>query len=76
MRVGSWNSLIGRTENAIENLRNAAREGSKHGAEGYLITDWGDHFRDLPNADRRLRSLSDASYKLSGIYGWSFFQLE
>jgi len=48
--TSSWNSLIGRTKNALENLKNAAKEGSKYGAEGYLITDWGDrgHFQTLP----------------------------
>lgn len=46
----SWNSLIGRTDNALGNLRNAARNGLHHGAIGYLITDWGDggHWQFLP----------------------------
>jgi hexosaminidase len=41
--TSSWNSLIGRTENAIGNLRSAAENGLKNGAIGYLNTDWGDH---------------------------------
>ncbi|MFX1538419.1 MAG: family 20 glycosylhydrolase [Promethearchaeota archaeon] len=41
--TSSWNSFAGRTENAIENLRNAAINGKKHNALGYLNTDWGDH---------------------------------
>ncbi len=41
--TSSWNSIIGRISNAQANLRNAARNGLKYGAEGYLITDWGDH---------------------------------
>ena len=41
--TSTWNSLVGRTANAVENLRNAARSGLKHGAVGYLITDWGDN---------------------------------
>lgn len=40
--TSSWCSFSGRTTNAMENLRNAARAGRKHGATGYLITDWGD----------------------------------
>ncbi len=48
--TSSWNSLAGRTENALGNLRSAAQNGLKHGAVGYLITDWGDngHWQPLP----------------------------
>ena len=48
--TGSWNTLAGRTANAIGNLRSAAENGLKHGAVGYLITDWGDagHWQPLP----------------------------
>lgn len=41
--TSSWNSLAGRTDNALANLANAAESGLKHGAVGYLITDWGDN---------------------------------
>ncbi|MFX1253425.1 MAG: family 20 glycosylhydrolase [Promethearchaeota archaeon] len=41
--TSSWNSFAGRTQNAIENLRNAAINGKKFNALGYLNTDWGDH---------------------------------
>ncbi|MBT3428260.1 MAG: family 20 glycosylhydrolase [Gammaproteobacteria bacterium] len=41
--TSSWNSLTGRIENAKKNLANAARNGLKTGAAGYLVTDWGDH---------------------------------
>ena len=48
--TSSWNTVGGRTQNAIDNLRNAAENGLKHGAIGYLITDWGDrgHWQPLP----------------------------
>ena len=48
--TSSWNTIAGRTDNALENLRNAAENGLKHGAAGYLITDWGDrgHWQPLP----------------------------
>ena len=48
--TGAWNSLGGRTANALGNLLNAAENGLKHGAVGYLITDWGDrgHLQPLP----------------------------
>ncbi len=41
--TSAWNSLTGRISNATGNLASAARNGVKFGAEGYLITDWGDH---------------------------------
>jgi hypothetical protein len=41
--TSSWNSITGRTENCLANLRSAAVNGLKHGASGYLITDWGDN---------------------------------
>jgi hypothetical protein len=41
--TSSWNSLIGRTTNALANLKNAARLGLKYEALGYLVTDWGDN---------------------------------
>ena len=46
----SWNTLAGRTNNALGNLRNAAVNGAANGAIGYLNTDWGDHghMRPLP----------------------------
>jgi hexosaminidase len=48
--TSSWNTIAGRSDNAIGNLRNAAVNGLKHGAVGYLITDWGDngHWQPLP----------------------------
>ncbi len=48
--TSSWNTLGGRTENAIGNMLNAAENGHKNGAMGYLNTDWGDngHHQPLP----------------------------
>lgn len=48
--TSSWNTIVGRTDNCLGNLRNAAENGLKHGAIGYLITDWGDngHWQYLP----------------------------
>lgn len=40
--AGNWNSLIGRLDNAMENMVDAAEAGLEHGAEGYLLTSWGD----------------------------------
>lgn len=41
--TSSWCTLTGRGQNAVDNLRGAAEAAIRHGAEGYLITDWGDH---------------------------------
>jgi hexosaminidase len=48
--TSSWNSLAGRTHNAVLNLAAAAREGRAAGASGLLVTDWGDngHLQPLP----------------------------
>ena len=41
--TSSWNSFGGRLRNAVGNLALAATAGRDAGAQGYLITDWGDH---------------------------------
>jgi len=48
--TSSWGSLAGCTDNALGNLLNAAENGIKFGAIGYLNTDWGDfgHWQVLP----------------------------
>lgn len=50
--TSSWNAVAGRTDNALGNLRNAAESGLRHGAIGYLNTDWGDrgHWQYQPTA--------------------------
>jgi hypothetical protein len=40
--VSTWRSVAGMTRNARANLLSAAINGVKHGAIGYLNTDWGD----------------------------------
>jgi hypothetical protein len=48
--TSSWNTLVGRLTNAIDNCREAAAAAIEHAADGYLITDWGDngHLQYLP----------------------------
>jgi hypothetical protein len=48
--TSSWNSLIGRLENFILNVKNAAENAVKFKASGLLLTDWGDngHWQHLP----------------------------
>jgi len=41
--TSTWNSVAGRTDNAIANLLDAAQNGKKHGAIGFLNTNWGDN---------------------------------
>jgi hypothetical protein len=41
--TSSWRSLLGRTAICRQNLLNAAENGLKNGAIGYLNTDWGDY---------------------------------
>lgn len=48
--TSTWQTLIGRNDNAFANLRAAARAGRRHGAIGYLITDWGDGAHPQPLA--------------------------
>ncbi|MFQ5532782.1 MAG: family 20 glycosylhydrolase, partial [Candidatus Methylomirabilales bacterium] len=48
--TSSWNTIAGRTDNALANLSNAAKAGQATGAIGLLTTDWGDngHLQPLP----------------------------
>jgi hexosaminidase len=40
--TGAWKSFVGRLDNAVENLLDAAETGREHGAGGYVLTSWGD----------------------------------
>ncbi len=62
--TSAWLSITGRTDNCLANLENAARNGKKHGATGYLITDWGDggHHQVLP--------VSYVGYAAGAGYSW------
>jgi len=48
--TSSWNSIAGRWQNAQVNILRAAENGLRHGASGYMISDWGDngHWQQLP----------------------------
>ncbi len=39
--TSSWNSFVGRSDNALENIENAVLNGKNLGASGVLLTDWG-----------------------------------
>jgi hypothetical protein len=63
--TSSWNSLAGRTDNMLANIRAAAEAGLQHGAEGLLVTDWGDngHWQPLP--------VSYAGFATAAAFGWN-----
>ena len=63
--TSSWNTFAGRTDNATGNLRNAAENGLKHGALGFLITDWGDHGHWQAN------SVSYLGYAYGAAVSWA-----
>lgn len=63
--TSSWNSLAGRTDNAIANMRNAAENGRRHGAIGYLNTDWGD------NGHWQALSASYLGYACGAAMSWA-----
>ncbi len=60
--TSSWNSIAGRTDNAIANIKNAARAGKSRGARGLLNTDWGDHGHLQPLAVSWLGLLTGAAF--------------
>ena len=63
--TSSWSSISGRTRNTLGNLENAAKNGLKYGAAGYLITDWGDngHWQTLP--------VSYLGFAVGAAFSWS-----
>lgn len=64
--TSSWRSEIGRNQNAFINLKNAAIEGKKYEAKGYLITDWGDYGHFQP------KSVSYPTLVLGASYAWNY----
>jgi hexosaminidase len=63
--TSSWSSLAGRTDNAKDNILDAVTSAHEHGAEGVLLTDWGDggHWQHLP--------VSYLAYAWSAALSWS-----
>ena len=63
--TSAWNSLAGRTNNMLGNIRAAAKAGLQHGAEGLLVTDWGDngHWQPQP--------VSYAGWATAAAFGWN-----
>ena len=63
--TSSWTSILGRTTNMKGNCLSAAESGHRHGALGYLNTDWGDqgHWQYQP--------VSYAGYAYGAAVSWS-----
>lgn len=66
--TSAWSSLTGRTDNCLHNLINAAESGRRNGANGFLMTDWGDggHHQYLP--------LSFTGYFAGAACSWNLEQ--
>jgi hypothetical protein len=64
--TSSWNAISGRWTNSLQNLRNAAIEGKKNGAIGYLITDWGD------GGHHQMPEISIPSFVAGAIFSWNY----
>ena len=66
--TSAWNSISGRTDNAIANITRAAETGLSSGCAGLLNTDWGDngHWQHLPVSYLGYASGAAASWNLMG----------
>lgn len=62
--TSSWNSLVGRLDSALANLADAAEAGLAAGANGFLVTDWGDNGHHQPP------SVSFPPIAYGGAVGW------
>lgn len=41
--TSAWSSISGRTDNMLDNISDAAIHGLKYGADGLIVTEWGDN---------------------------------
>jgi hypothetical protein len=64
--TSSWQSIAGRTTNALANLRSAALHGERASAAGYLVTDWGDRGHLQPFSVSQLGIAAAAGWAWSG----------
>lgn len=61
----SWGALTGRSDNMLENIKDAVSCACRYGGKGILLTDWGDlgHWQYI--------SSSYPAFALAGLYAWS-----
>ncbi|HMG43637.1 MAG TPA: glycoside hydrolase family 20 zincin-like fold domain-containing protein [Acidimicrobiales bacterium] len=63
--TSGWMSLVGRIDNAVANMVDAAEVGLDRGAGGYLLTEWGDGGHMQPP------SVGFGPIAFGGAVGWS-----
>eukprot|EP00055_Hartaetosiga_balthica_P018148 m.129405 g.129405 ORF g.129405 m.129405 type:complete len:1346 (+) comp9460_c0_seq10:42-4079(+) len=63
--TSSWNSITGRTKNAMGNIASACKAAYKHNGLGVLLTDWGDYGHMQPLC------VSFPSLVASGGFSWN-----
>src|SRR5215469_2349122 len=63
--TSSWNCLFPRVQNSLENIARYADAGRRHGAQGLVVTDWGDfgHYN--------LQGFSWLGYAFAAQQAWS-----
>jgi hypothetical protein len=66
----SWNSFTGRLKTCARNIENAARSARRHGAEGMLLTSWGDqgHQQVWPTQLPGLVLFASLAWNLDGLH--------
>ena len=62
--TSSWNTLVGRTTNMLGNIRGAATAAVDAGAEGLLVTDWGD------NGHLQYPAVSEPGFAWAAAQAW------
>lgn len=63
--TSSWQSFAGRTENMLQNIREAVESGRKNHASGLLLTDWGDR------GHLQLPEVSFPALAWAGLCAWN-----
>ncbi len=64
--TSSWTSFTGRTDNMMGNIENAIGSGLENGAEGMLVTDWGD------NGHLQYITVSYAGLAYASALSWNY----
>lgn len=62
--TSSWTSIAGRTDNMTRNIQTAITEGIRYGAQGVLLTDWGDW------GHLQLEQISYPALAWNGLMAW------
>lgn len=60
-----WNTVTGKTNNMLANIKGAAKHGSENGAGGLLLTDWGD------GGTCQQFSVTLMPYAVGAAYSWN-----